>query len=245
MTFKNLLIAFLSIAASVAIWGCATFSRTAPAPNAPSAAVGDHIDLQAIYTELGRAGGKVLTLAPQDSEVRMYVFRAGPAGKLGHNHVLSAPRFVGFLYLPSDKADDARFDLAFRLDELEIDNPSHRSSLGPAFSSTIQPEDIASTREHMLGADNFQADRFPLVRIHSLQISGELPWLAAKVQIQMHGQQRDMWIPLEVEGSPERLSIRGSFVVRQSDFGVEPYSLLGGLLSVRDEVVVDFKLTGS
>jgi hypothetical protein len=44
---------------------------------------------------------------------------------------------------------------------------------------------------------------------------------------------------------PDRLSVNGSLVLRQTDFGIQPYSLLSGLLSVQDEVVLDFKLTGA
>jgi polyisoprenoid-binding protein YceI len=97
----------------------------------------------------------------------------------------------------------------------------------------------------LLGAEGLQADRFPFVRIHCLQISGEAPKFAARVQIEMHGQKREMWIALDVEGLPDRLSVSGSFVLHQTDFGVQPYSLLGGLLSVQDEVVLEFKLTGA
>jgi hypothetical protein len=224
-----------------AVAGCSAISRPSPAV-APAAA--DQVDLQATYGEMGRAGGKVFAMAPEDSMVRIYAFRAGRAARLGHNHVLSAPRFSGFFYQPSSGAGDGRFDLAFRLDQLEIDNPAERSQLGASFSSVIDAQAIASTREHLLGADSLQADRFPFVRIHSLEISGEAPKFAAKVQILMHGQGRELWIPLDVDGLPDRLSVSGSLVLRQSDFGVQPYSLLGGLLSVRDEVVVEFKLAG-
>jgi hypothetical protein len=236
---------FLGAAAAIALLSCSATLRPSQTGTEPSVAGGDGADLQAIYAEIGRAGGKVFTLAPEDSVVRIYAFRAGRAGKLGHNHVLAAPQFTGFFHLPSDGAANGRFDLAFRLDQLEIDNPAYRSTLGAAFSSVLSPEDIQSTREHLLGATDLQADRFPLVRIHSLQISGEAPKFAAKVQIEMHGEKREMWIALDVEGLPDRLSVSGSFVLHQSDFGVQPYSLLGGLLSVQDEVVLDFKLAGT
>jgi polyisoprenoid-binding protein YceI len=243
MVFKRFAGVLLCALGAAAFTGCSTLSRPSP-PVAPAAAA-NQIDLRAAYAEIGRAGGRVFTIAPEQSAVRIYAFRAGRAARLGHNHVLSAPRFAGFLFLPSGGATDGRFDLAFRLDELEIDNPAYRSGLGAAFSSVIDADAVASTREHLLGADNLQADQFPFIRIHSLQISGEAPKFAVKAQVQMHGQQHELWIALDVEGLPERLSVSGSFVLRQSDFGVQPYSLLGGLLSVRDEVVVDFKLAGS
>jgi len=200
-------------------------------------------DLKSVYMELAKAGGKLFALDPKKSTVRIYAFRSGRFAKLGHNHVLSAPQFTGFFYLPRDTAN-ARFDLEFRLDELEIDNPAIRARSGKAFASELSPEAISGTREHMLGDDNFQAHRFPFVRIQSLQISGEAPKFAAKIQLTMHGQLREIWVPLNVEGLPDRLAVSGSFVLRQTDFGVQPFSILGGQLAVQDEVLIEFQLIG-
>lgn len=210
---------------------------TQAAPPAPE-------PLATTYARLAQDGARVFTLDPASSSVRIYVFRDGRAARLGHNHVLSAPRFDGFASLPSTGTADARFDLEFRLDELEIDNPAHRTGLGAAFASVLSPEAIEATREHMLGESNMQAARFPTVRIHCLRISGEAPHYAAQVAVQMHGTSRDMWIPLTVTGLPESLAVNGSFVLRQTDFGIHPYSVAGGLLGVKDEVVVDFALSG-
>ena len=96
----------------------------------------------------------------------------------------------------------------------------------------------------MLGSDSLDANRFPFVRIHSLEITGEAPKFAARVQAELHGQSREMWIPLDVSGLPGQLEVSGSFIMRQSDFGARPYSVLGGLIAVQDEVVIEFKLVG-
>jgi len=200
--------------------------------------------LKDAYAQRASAGGRVFELDPARSAVRIYVFRGGLAAKVGHNHVLSAPKFAGYFYLPTTGAADARFDLVFRLDELEIDLPEHRAGLGSAFASVLSPEAIEGTRDHMLGASNMQADQFPYVRIHGLAVSGESPRFAAKVEIELHGQTRQAWVPLTVTGLPDALSVSGSMVIRQTDFGAKPYSVAGGMLSVRDEVIVDFNLTG-
>jgi hypothetical protein len=204
-----------------------------------------HEDLQAIYSSMSHDGGKLYTLDPNKSSVRIFAFRSGSAAKLGHNHVLSAPKFLGYFYLPPSGTSAARFDLEFRLDQLELDNPAYRASSGEAFARVIAQEAIATTRDHMLGESGFQADQFPLVRIHSLSISGESPKFAAKVQVEIHGKNREIWIPLNVDGLPDSLAVTGSFVLRQTDFGIAPYSALGGILAVQDEVVVEFQLHGN
>ena len=245
MIFKKAGSILAAFAFAAVLLSCAATPPDAHPSTAAGADVGSPAGLKAAYAQLGASGGRVLTLDPGASAVRIYVFRAGQAAKVGHNHVLSAPQFTGFLFLPPSGAAAARFDLVFRLDQLEIDNPAYRSTLGAAFASPLPPGAIEGTRDHMLGEDNMQADRFPLVRIHSVQIAGESPRFAAKVQVEMHGVTREIWLPLSVEGLPEHLAVSGAFVLRQSDFGVQPYSVLGGLLAVRDEVVIEFKLVGA
>ena len=202
-------------------------------------------DWQATYLKLSNTDGKVFTLNPKLSSVRIYVFPGGAVPTWGHNHVLTSPNFTGFAYLPSKGTTDARFDLEFRLDQLEIDNPDERSKLGEAFSSTLEPDVINTIREHMLGEDNLQAELYPVVRIRSVHVAGVIPKLAAEVQIDLHGQQKTMTMPLSVEYLPNRLIATGAFVFRQSDFGIHPYSILGGFLAVLDEVVVEFSLVGT
>jgi polyisoprenoid-binding protein YceI len=234
----------LGFAATLSLISCTVISPRATT-NASSVAPSEsRADLKTVYANLARAGGKVYTLDPHASVIRIYVFRGGVAARLAHNHVLAAPKFTGFFYLSPAGTSASRFDLEFRLDQLEIDNPAYRAVLGPAFASVLSPEDVAGVRKHMLGEENMQADRFPFVRIHSLQISGDGTKFAAKVQVQMHGQKREMWVPLDVEGLPQRLSVTGAMVLRQTDFGAHPYSVLNGLIAVQDEVVVEFHLIG-
>jgi hypothetical protein len=232
------------VCASLVLFGCASPPRSPQAPGVTAAGSTSATDLDADYAAARAAGGRVFKLSPQASEIRIYVFRGGPA-KVGHNHVLSAPYFTGFVEIPPIGATGARFDLEFRLDQLEIDNPTQRAGLGGAFSVVVPADAVEDTRQHMLGEENLQSTRFPFVRIHSLQVVGETPRYAARVRVELHGQQRELWIPLSVEGLPERLVAAGSFVLRQSDFGAKPYSILGGVISVEDEVFVEFKLIGA
>jgi len=199
-------------------------------------------DLSVVYAALAQPGGRVFRLNPKTSSIQAFAFRAGRAARFGHNHVLSAPAFDGFFYLAPDGAAASRFDLAFRLDQLVFDLPEHRAKLGPAFASTISAEDTASTRNNMLGDNSFQAARFPWLRIQSLQIVGAAPKFAVKLALTLHGETREIWTPLTVIGLPEQLKVQGALVLKQSDFGIKPFSVFGGLLAVHDEVVVEFSL---
>jgi len=196
------------------------------------------------YAALAATGGTVLRIDPQRSQIRILVFRGGRAPSLGHNHVLTAPEFSGYFFLPANGPAGAQFDLEFALDRLALDDPQLRKQLGAPFSAELTPGDIANTRAHMLGEDNLQAERYPYVRIHGLTVTGEGNHFAVSAAVELHGQSRVMTLPLVVEGLPGQVRASGSFVLRQSDFGVHPYSALGGFIAVQDEVWVEFTLVG-
>ncbi|MBI5920163.1 MAG: YceI family protein [Betaproteobacteria bacterium] len=248
MTFCKCVQLVIGAAAITMVLGCSSLPGDIPKVDAKSLTDKDRnaAAMKSSYLELARIGdGKVFALDPKLSTVRMFSFRGGRAGRLGHNHVLSAPEFTGFAYLPGSVSADAKFDLEFRLDQLEIDNPQYREALGGTFAAPLSKAAIEGVREHMLGEDNLQADRFPFVRIHSTQITGELPKFAAQMQVEMHGQKQLMWVPLSVEELSDRLAVKGAFVLRQTSFGATPYSVAGGLLAVKDEVIVEFHLVGA
>ncbi|WP_158080858.1 YceI family protein [Pelomonas sp. KK5] len=193
---------------------------------------------------LPEAGRRAYRLDAAASKVRILVFRGGAAARLGHNHVLTLPGLSGTLVLPEPgPLADARFLLAFDLAGMVLDEPAERAALGPAWASVPSADAIEGTRTNMLGEAGLQAARFPQVRLRALRITGEAPRLAAEVEIELHGRRRSQWVPLNVDVSDARIKVAGSLVLRQSDYGLAPFSVLGGLLSVRDELVVDFDLS--
>jgi hypothetical protein len=227
------------------IIGCTSTTTSSGSSLVVDGSASNQEDLQAVYWKLDKTNGRVFSINPKLSFIKIYAFRGGIAPTAGHNHVLSSPEFTGFVYLPNEGTSNARFDLKFRLDQLEIDNPENRSNLGDAFASTPSLGAIKHTRDHMLGEDNLQASRFPFVHIRSAYVAGEIPKLAVEVLIELHGQEQKMLLPINVEISPDHLSAKGAFVIRQSDFGIKPYSVLGGFLAVQNEVLIEFSLVGT
>ena len=81
MFSKKIAIILLGIASATTLISCstspaATSAKQSAAQNAASA------DLKSTYAQLEKSGGKVYTLDPKTSSVRIYVFRGGLATKL-------------------------------------------------------------------------------------------------------------------------------------------------------------------
>ena len=163
------------------------------------------------------------------NELRILVFRGGTAARLGHNHVL--------------RAADLRVDwpaagpaLSFRLEALEVDPPALRARLGPGFDSAVDDAAREGTRANLLKA--LQASAHPEVVVRTLRQVGEGPRRAVEAEIRLHGVTRTQWFVADIQGR----RARGEVVIRQTDFGIPPFTVLGGLLAVEDALVVQFEL---
>lgn len=222
---------------------CAACQTRAPRP-AEAQSHPATIDLDASYSELARSGaGRIFRLDPAASKLRIYVFRGGKAAKAGHNHVLTAPEFEGYAHLAETVAA-SRFDLRLRLDELVIDDPAVREQTGGNFSGERSAADIEGTRRNMLGVRGLDAAGFPFIHLRSESVAGDWPILVAEVAITIKDRTRVQPLTIRVERSDDGMRAYGEWVLRHTDFGIEPYSVLGGLLAVQDSIAIEFDLGG-
>lgn len=223
------------LAATLCMSGCAT----PPAAVAPESA-----PLHARFVALrAEQGGRLYRGDSAASTVRVYVFRTGRAARLGHNHVLAAPRFEAWLLRPEALAE-ARFELRLRLDELQLDDPALRAAIGGGFASPLSPEAVAATRANMLSANGLDAARHPELGLRLLALAGEPPKLAARIEVALAGRRHVLSLPLTLQEQADGgLRIAGAFVLRHSELGLQPFSVAGGLLAVQDELVIEFSLS--
>jgi polyisoprenoid-binding protein YceI len=68
------------------------------------------------------------------------------------------------------------------------------------------------------------------------------PHTVLDAQVTLHAVTRTLRIPVEFARDGDRLKIEGRFRIRQSDFGMTPYSILGGALRVKDELALSFRI---
>ena len=99
---------------------------------------------------------------------------------------------------------------------------------------TPSAADIAGTRANMLSERGLDALRYPTVNVEVEGLQGEGGHWAAALRITLHGQQRRYWVPVRIEPEGKAWRVRLELALAQSDFGLQPFSVLGGLLAVQD-----------
>lgn len=178
---------------------------------------------------------------PSESEVRALVYRDGPMARLGHNHVLSSRSLTGEVFL-GDRGESPRFSLVLPVASFSIDEAALRAGEGEEFAGAVDQDAIAGTRENLLSEALLDGARFPEIRLTSRAVTGAGPDHAVTVAIEVKGQSRELEVPVVVDVRPDGLLVTGQFTVTHGELGLTPFTVMGGLLSVHDEIRLRFRI---
>jgi hypothetical protein len=187
---------------------------------------------ESYYRQAQALGKKVLQINPERSLVTIEVRRAGTLARLGHDHVVASHDIHGYV-----APDEGRADLSIPLAKLTIDEPKLRAEVG--FDTQPTAEAIEGTRNNML-TKVLEVERYPLALIHITRIDPALTTL--RVSITLHGSTRTFEVPVKIEMLATGMLVRGSVSFTQSEFGMVPYSVLGGAIQVQDRLDLQFRI---
>lgn len=154
--------------------------------------------------------------------------KAGLFGFAGHTHVIRAHAVTGELvYRPGGHASSLRLELP--TDRLEV----------------LTPPDTAEIRKvtEAMRTDVLQVERYPTMTFAADSLDARSGSMRLPLRLTMHGVTRTVPVIAEVALSPDSLRATGTFVARQTDFGIKPFKGgPGGTVKVADQVTFCFDL---
>ncbi|MDO8072069.1 YceI family protein [Janthinobacterium sp. SUN176] len=179
-------------------------------------------------------GVRILHIAPQESLLTITVRRGGALARLGHDHVVASRSLQGVVAPAPGRAQ-----FRFRLDEMSVDEAGLRQAAG--LTTTPSADAIAGTRHNML-VRVLEAERYPWVNIEARR-TGDKEVLEA--DITLHGVTRTLQLPVRIEETADgrQLQASSSLLLKQSDFGIVPFAVLGGAMAVQDQMELAFRIT--
>lgn len=109
------------------------------------------------------------------------------------------------------------------------------------------PQDVTKVQETMASERVLDVQRFPTVsfRSRSAQVRerhGSTLDLNVTGELTLHGTIRTIVVPVRAHIEADRITARGAFAIKQTDFGIKPITVAGGAVSVRDELKIDFTI---
>jgi polyisoprenoid-binding protein YceI len=183
----------------------------------------------------GQAGG---ALQVDTAASRVYI-KVSSATRLGHDHGVDGRLGSGAVTL------GGAGDLVFDMRTFVADRPEARSYVG--LTASVTPSDAQKATATMLGKDVLSVAQFPTARYairSSAPAGGQAPGAPGSYRLEgdftLHGvtQPLPLTAALENTDTPGVFRFRCAFTIRQSQFGMKPYSALGGLVGVSDPLQI-------
>lgn len=213
--------------------GCAAPKAPAPPSSTPAPP-----PLTAPYAAAAAASRPVYRLDRSASQVLVLVGKAGPLSGFGHVHAVVAGGVSGFALLAGG---GGRADLRFPVASLQVDPPAVRRSLGGDYAKTLDASARKGTREHMLGKSVLDAARYPWVALAVSPATGDNP-AEIDIRVTLHGETRTLAAPVQTVRNGGVFAADGRFTIKQTAFGITPYSVALGGLRVKDALDIRYHL---
>ena len=201
-----------------------------------------------IFTSWGGGAAAVeYRLVPAESRFQVEVSKAGLLSVLAHDHVIGIGGYSGRVVISPRGIADSSLEL--QIDTRSLVVLDEKASAGDRAKITRAMHD-----------EVLESARFPTARFKSTGVTGMTEGRDGEVLLQLageltlHGTTRPIVIPVSLRGlsgapragAPRAGELRasGRYVLKQTDFGIRPYSTAGGAIRVKNEVVIDFQITG-
>lgn len=190
------------------------------------------------YKAASLASENVYQISETESHLDILARREGPLARFGHDHVVVAHPEEGYVLIRPIPAE-SRADLRFLVYNLVVDPVSARAHY--QLDTEPSAEDINNTRDNLFNKVLYP-DQWSEIRVSAFFKYPTTHPKSASVMIHatttIRGIERDHQFPARLLSHGDVLIMDANMTISQTDFGIEPYSILGGMLSVGDTLEV-------
>jgi polyisoprenoid-binding protein YceI len=159
----------------------------------------------------------------------------------GHRHAVLATDWSTDLKMNIDDLSHSSATITVPTDKLVIDSPTARQKAG--LGKGPSDSDVRTIQRRMLSSEVLDAAQYPQIKFTStgfkLQGSGQLQVTG---NMQMHGRRHPVTIQVRYRSDGLQTEFDGEFNVRQTDYGIKPESVAGGMVKVKDSVNIKFHI---
>ena len=157
------------------------------------------------------------------SKLRIHVGKSGLFSAAGHEHWVSAPIREGMVQ------ESAPGRVWFRVDA---------AKLIVEHDEKLSPEDQAQVQQTMQNKV-LESAKYPEIRFRATSVEGkgDAAWLV-KGDLSLHGQVHSVSTMVHKQAD----AYMGNCRIKQTDFGIKPVTVGGGIVKVKDELQIEFAI---
>jgi polyisoprenoid-binding protein YceI len=183
----------------------------------------------------GQSRARTYTIVPSESSFWVFVGKTGIFSALAHDHEIGVKSFSGRVVVPAAGASGGSL-------EMEVDAPS-LVVLDKKPSEEDKKKIFNSMHSEVLESAKYQKITFKSVSVSDVKQTGNDAYsFVVNGDLTLHGVTKRIAVPVAATVTPKDLRAAGKYTLKQTDYGIKPYSAAGGTIKVKDEVVVNFNI---
>jgi len=181
-----------------------------------------------------QAQARTYSIIASASTFTVSVGKAGFLSVLGHDHTITVKSFSGRVQMPASGVNQAAL-------ELEVDAKSMMVA-DQGISDKERAEIQGEMQTAVLETARFPKISFRSVSVANVKPSGNNQSFTLNGDLTLHGVTKRVAVPVVVNITPEQLRATGEVTIKQTDFGIKPYSAASGTIKVKDALKLSFAI---
>ncbi|MCI0387490.1 MAG: YceI family protein [Acidobacteria bacterium] len=187
----------------------------------------------------GQSRTRTYTIVPSESNFWVFVGKSGLFSALAHDHEIGVKSFNGRVVIPEAGTSAGASGGSL---EMEVDAPS-LVVLDKKPSEEDKKKIFNSMHNEVLESAKFQKITFKSVSVGEVKQTGNDTYsFVVNGDLTLHGVTKQIAVPVAATITPQQLRATGKYTLKQTDYGIKPYSAAGGTIKVKNEVVVNFSI---
>jgi polyisoprenoid-binding protein YceI len=185
-------------------------------------------------TQSSESGVVRYRLVPAQSTFTVQAFAEGLLSAFGHDPVLAIKDFSGEVQFVPGSFEAASVKMTVKEDSIVLSTEvKEKDRIEMEQTMREQVLEIAKYPEIVFVSSNISVTKLAEGRYRA-RVIGDLTFHGAT--------QKNLWITPEVTVSGESLSAKGVFSLKQTDFGIKPFSAAAGTIKLKNELKFSFDI---
>ena len=161
------------------------------------------------------------------------------ASAASHDHAIQAVGWSGKATWDHEDYSSCDISITVPVNNLQVDKPEVRKLAN--IEGTISESMRMDVKKHMLSDVQLDAEKYPTISFKSSSCEGSDGKATLKGNFTLHGVTNPIEVSVKVS-SENGLRLQGSFPVKGTDYGIQPYSAMFGAVGNKDGLNITLDL---
>jgi polyisoprenoid-binding protein YceI len=178
---------------------------------------------------------RTYTIVPSESSFRVFVGKTGLFSALAHDHDIGVKSFNGRVVVPEAGASGGSLEMEVDATSLEVLDTKPSESDKKKIFDSMHNEVLQSAKHPKI--------TFKSVSVGDVKQTGNDAYsFVVNGDLTLRGVTKRIAVPVAATVTPQQIRATGKYTLKQTDYGIKPYSAAGGTIKVKDEVAVNFNI---